>query len=77
MDGFFIWTRDVARRRSHLKKPDLSRRIVEQGCASFGLPALKKGAGIALTRLATLRHNQMVREYVHCGKVLAQPMTSE
>jgi hypothetical protein len=77
MDGFFIWTRDVARRRSHLKKPDLSRRIVEQGCASFGLPALKKGAGIALTRLATPSHNQIVREYVHGGKVLAQPMTSE
>jgi hypothetical protein len=77
MDGFFIGSPDVARQRSHLKKPDLSRRIVKWCCASFGLFALKKGAGIALTRLAALRHNQMVREYVHCEKVLAQPMTSE
>ena len=37
----------------------------------------KKGAGFALTRLATLRHNHRVREYLHDEKVLAQPMTSE
>jgi hypothetical protein len=37
----------------------------------------KKGAGFALTRLATLRHNNWVRECVHGEKVLAQPMTSE
>jgi hypothetical protein len=37
----------------------------------------KKGAGFALTRLATLRHNHRVREYLHYEKVLAQPMTSE
>jgi hypothetical protein len=37
----------------------------------------KKGAGFALTRLATLRQNISVRECVHGEKVLAQPMTSE
>jgi hypothetical protein len=37
----------------------------------------KKGAGFALTRLATLRHNNLVRECVHREKVLAQPMMSE
>src|SRR5882724_6103268 len=37
----------------------------------------KKGAGFALTRLATLRHNNLVRECVHGERVLAQPMTSE
>jgi hypothetical protein len=37
----------------------------------------KKGAGFALTRLATLRHNNSVRECVHREKVLTQPMTSE
>jgi len=38
---------------------------------------LKKGAGLALTRLAALRHNNSVRECVHDDKVLAQPMMSE
>jgi hypothetical protein len=28
----------------------------------------KKGAGLALTRLATLRHNNAVRKYVHGEK---------
>jgi hypothetical protein len=37
----------------------------------------KKGAGLALTRLPTLRHNNFVREHVHGEKVLTQPMTSE
>ena len=37
----------------------------------------KKGASIALTSLGTLRHNNFVRECVHCERVLAQPMTSE
>jgi hypothetical protein len=55
----------------------LSRCIVKWCCATFELSALKKGAGISLTRLATLRHNQIVRESVHGEKVLAQPMTSE
>jgi hypothetical protein len=53
--------------------------LVSSGSAARLLccTVLKKGAGIALTRLATLRHNQTVREYVHCEKVLAQPMASE
>jgi hypothetical protein len=37
----------------------------------------KKGAGLALTRSATLRHNDFVRERVHGEEVLTQPMTSE
>ena len=37
----------------------------------------KKGAGFALTRLATLRQNISVRECVRGETVLAQPMTSE
>lgn len=37
----------------------------------------KKGARIALTSPVTLRHNNFVRECVHCERVLAQPMTSE
>jgi hypothetical protein len=47
------------------------------GAAHHSSGAHKKGAGFALTRLATLRHNICVRECVHCEKVLAQPMTSE
>src|SRR5258708_34968519 len=38
--------------------------------------AHKKAAGLALTRLATLRHNNLVRECVHNERVFAQPMTS-
>jgi hypothetical protein len=37
----------------------------------------KKGAGVALTRLAALRHNKLVRQYVHDETVRARPMTSE
>jgi len=76
MDGFFIENPALHGRRSHLKKPGLSSSIVEQRCALFGLSALKKGAGIALTKLATPSHNQIVRKYVHCETVLTQPMTS-
>jgi hypothetical protein len=47
------------------------------GAAHHSSRQHKKGAGFALTRLATLRHNNLVRECVHCEKVLAQPMTSE
>jgi hypothetical protein len=36
----------------------------------------KKGAGLTLTSLVTLRHNQFVRECVHGERALAQPMTS-
>jgi hypothetical protein len=61
---------------SHRKNADLSRCIIDVHCASFGLRLHEKGAGLALTRLAALRHNHRVREYVHDERVLAQPMTS-
>jgi len=77
MDGFFIRSPQAARQLSHRKKVGLSRLIVNPPCASFGLPAHKKGAGFSLTRLATLRHYAPVREYVHDERVLAQPMTPE
>jgi hypothetical protein len=62
---------------SHRKNVDLSPCIIDPHCASFVLRQHKKRAGLALTRLATLRHNHPVREYVHGERVLAQPMTSE
>jgi hypothetical protein len=37
----------------------------------------KKGAGIALTSLATLRHNPLICLRVHSEKGLTQPMTPE
>jgi len=57
---------------------DLSPCIINLRCARFGLAPHKKGAGVALTRLATLRHNNFnfVRECVHCERSLAQPMPS-
>ena len=77
MDGFFIENPALHGRRSHLKKPGLSSCIVEQRCALFGLSALKKGAGIALTKLATPSHNQIVRKYVHCAADDVCAATSE
>jgi hypothetical protein len=50
---------------SHRKNVDLSPCIVNPRCASFVPTQHKKGAGIALTRLAALRHNNFVRECVH------------
>ena len=47
---------------------DLSPCIINLRCARFELPPHKKGAGVALTRLATLRHNKLVRECVHDEK---------
>jgi hypothetical protein len=38
--------------------------------------SIKKMPALALTSRATLRHNHLVREHVHCEKIFAQPMTS-
>jgi hypothetical protein len=46
-------------------------------CARIVLRPLKKGAAVTLTSLERLRHNPFPRKYVHCERVLAQPMTSE
>jgi hypothetical protein len=46
-------------------------------CARIVLRPLKKGAAVTLTSLERLRHNHFSRKYVHCERVLAQPMTSE
>jgi hypothetical protein len=77
MDGFFISGPEAARQLSHRKKIGLSPLIINPPCGSFARPAHKKGAGISLTRLARLRHNAAVREYVYGERVLAQPMTPE
>jgi hypothetical protein len=37
----------------------------------------KKGAGIALTSLAALRHNHAICLRVHSEKILTQPMAPE
>jgi hypothetical protein len=47
------------------------------GTARHSCCQRKKGARFALTRLATLRHNNLVRKRVHDERVLAQPMVSE
>lgn len=77
MDGFLM---KKLRRCVAIISPQEGRPVTSYHqlcCASFVLPQHKKGAGPALTRLATLRHNELVRECVHCEIVLAQPMTSE
>jgi hypothetical protein len=48
-----------------------------RACVRFVLRRLKKGAGVALTSKERLRHNPLVRKYVHGERVLAQPTTSE
>jgi hypothetical protein len=37
----------------------------------------KKGAGVALTSLAALRHNHVICLRVHSEKILTQPMAPE
>jgi hypothetical protein len=56
---------------------DLSPCIINVPCASFGRTQHKKGAGVTLTTLAALRHNNFLRECVHGERVLAQPMMPE
>jgi hypothetical protein len=48
-------------------------RIARHLCGSVH----KKGAGIALTSLAALRHNRLMCSRLHGGKVFTQPMTPE
>src|ERR1700677_1023822 len=48
-------------------------RIARHLCCSVH----KKGAGIALTSLAALRHNHLICLRLHGGKVFTQPMTPE
>jgi len=48
-------------------------RIARHLCCSVH----KKGAGIALTSLAALRHNRLICLRLHGGKILTQPMTPE
>jgi hypothetical protein len=62
-------TQALCGRLSHRKYIDLSPCIINPHCASFVLRPHKKGAGLALTRLATLRHNHAVREYVHGERI--------
>jgi hypothetical protein len=77
MDGFLI-ARPGRFRGNYLTASSsichlaLSVRAARHLCCAM----LKKGAGLALTTLATLRHNTFVHQYVHCESVLAQPMTS-
>ena len=49
----------------------------EEFTGGFVLRRLKKGASVALTSKQRLRHNPLVRKYVHGERVLAQPTTSE
>jgi hypothetical protein len=76
MDGLVIkkpWRCAVTSRRQETR---LCSRVSSIRAANHSGHQHKKGAGFALTRLATLRHNHRVREYLHDEKVLAQPMTS-
>src|SRR5438270_125551 len=77
-DGRFFHREAAVLSGNDLKAKISVRRLVSPNCRACHLCCLrKKGAGVALTRPVTLRHNNLLCESVHCGKVLAQPMTSE
>jgi hypothetical protein len=61
MDGLFIGGSGFAWQAI---SPQEARSVIlyrQERCALFVLPAIKKGADVALTRLATPSHNRMVR----------------
>jgi hypothetical protein len=78
MDGFFI-KRPGSCAANYLIAAMSICHLVSSICTARHLCCAvhKKGARIALTSPATLRHNHFVRECVHGERVLTQPMTSE
>src|SRR5450759_4099847 len=63
--------RELRDQLSHRKNIDQSPCIII--CPARHLCCLmhKKGAGVALTSLVTLRHNNLVRECVHCERAVS------
>jgi hypothetical protein len=68
MDGLVMKSSIAVRQQSRCKKLGFASLHRQSALHAIRAAGTKKGARVALTRLAPLRHNNLVRECVHDEK---------